>query len=198
MRDVRSRPGVVALGAVVLVASLISGCTTSVVREVPPSPDMSVWMVGDSLASGTVEDMVPRPFAAVSPGAGFTPHPPTMVIDTATEAIEAFGAPETLLVMAGVGDTPGAPTEEIIAGMEEFLAAMQPYGMRIIWIAQPGYTYAQQLEPISQWMFTQPESIDCRFHKGTSIDGVHPDYYTPISMCVSAELADMGVVFTPR
>jgi hypothetical protein len=196
MRSVDRRWGWASLGSVVVVVSLLSACTGPVVRDYPPSPDISVWMVGDSLASGTAADMVPRPYAAVSPAAGFTTYPPTMVIDTATEAIEAFGAPETMLVMAGVGDTPVATTEESIAGIEEFVAAMEPYGMRIIWIAEPGYSFAEKLEPLSQWMFSQPESIDCRFYKGTSTDGVHPFDYTPISRCVSANLVEMGVEFT--
>ena len=185
-----------ALGSLVVVGALLSGCTRPVVRDYPPPPTISVWMTGDSLASGTAADMVPRPFATVSPGAGFTEYPPSMVIETTTEAIEAYGPPDTLLVMAGVGDTPVASTEESIAGMQEFLQAMEPYGMRIIWIAEPGYSFVEKLEPLSQWMFSQPESVDCRAYKGSSTDGVHPFDYAPIARCVSARLAEMGVEFT--
>lgn len=185
-----------ALGSLVVVAALLSACTRPVPRDYPPPPTITAWMTGDSLASGTSVDMVPRPFAAVSQAAGFTEKAPTMVVDTITTAIQAHGAPDTLLVMAGVGDTPVATTEESIAGMEAFLQAMEPYGMRIIWIAEPGYALAAKLEPLSQWMFTQPEWVDCRVYKGVSTDGVHPVDYGPFSRCVSAELAKMGVEFT--
>jgi len=185
-----------ALGSVVAAGALLSACTRPVARAYPPPPDISVWMTGDSLASGTSVDMVPRPFAAVSQAAGFTEFAPTRVVDTITSAIAAHGAPDTLLVMAGVGDTPVATTEQSIAGMEAFVQAMEPYGMRIIWIAEPGYTLAAKLEPLSQWMFTQPESVDCRVYKGVSTDGVHPVDYGPFASCVNAELAKMGVEFT--
>jgi hypothetical protein len=186
----------VALVLVAVAGVLLSACTTPVRRAYPPPPTVSVWMTGDSLASGTATDMVPRPYATVSPAAGFTEYPPSMVIDTTLAAIQAHGAPDTLLVMAGVGDTPVATTAESIAGMEAFLDAMEPYGMRIIWVAEPGYRFVQKLEPLAQWMFSQPESIDCRHTKGTSVDGVHPANYAPIARCVSASLLQMGVQFT--
>jgi hypothetical protein len=152
-------------------------------------------MVGDSLASGTGTIMRPNPYIAVAAAAGFTDNSKNKVIDVAETALAQYGQPETMLVMSGVGDTPAAETAEILAGMEAFRDNMEARGIRLIWIAEPGYSFEEQLEPLSQWMFAQDESIDCRIHAGSSYDGVHPVSYRSLSQCVNARLAEMGVTF---
>ncbi len=154
-----------------------------------------MWLVGDSLGAGTAELMAPNPYMKVGPGAGFTEYAPSLALGLALEAIAQHGAPETMLVMAGVGDTPRAATPEILAGMEDFSDQMEALGVRLVWIAEPGYTYKQKLEALSQWMFTQPESVDCRIHAGSSFDGVHPLDYSGLAQCVSQEVANLGIDF---
>lgn len=188
---------IVAIVAVALAASLAAaGCTGTPQGYVSLAPpEMSVWIVGDSLGSGTAVAMDPKPYMAVGPGAGFTQSAPSLALQVAEDAIAEHGPPETMLVMAGVGDTPGAESPPILAGMEQFKTEMEALGIRLVWIAEPGYTLADELEPLSQWMFTQPESVDCRIHAGSSFDGVHPLDYSSMAECVSQEVDDLGVQF---
>jgi hypothetical protein len=153
-------------------------------------------MAGDSLSWGTAQEMRPRPYSVATGGAGFTQYAFGSILHNVETAIAQYGRPETLLVMGGVSDTPRATTEESLAGMEEFKAAMAALGLRLIWVAEPGFSYEAQLEPLSEWMLDQPESIDCREHKGWSIDGVHPESYVGMAACVDAALVDLGVEFT--
>jgi hypothetical protein len=188
------RRPVLAAGAVLL--AVAAGCSSSPTRLPVPPPDISVWMVGDSLSWGTAQEMNPRPYPVVSGGAGFTEYAFALVLDNVTQAIAQHGQPETMLVMAGVADTPKATTEESLAGMEEFDAAMTALGIRLIWVAEPGFSYATQLEPLSDWVLGHPESIDCRQFKGWTVDGVHPEDYNAMADCVNGALVDLGVQFT--
>ncbi len=172
------------------------GCSTPGPALLPaPPPEISVWIAGDSLASVLGASMSPRPHAVVSGGAGFTSYAPGNILANTEEHIALYGQPETLLVHGGVSDSPRATTSEIIAGMEAYKAAMLALGIRLIWIAQPGYTYFDQVAPLSVWALSQPESIDCRDQSGWSIDGVHPVDSTLIARCVDAALVDLGVEF---
>lgn len=160
-----------------------------------PPPSAPVWIVGDSLASGTGYAMVPRPHQIVSGGAAFTEYAPSLIIDNTEAHIAQHGAPETMLVIGGVGDVQMADAAEIIAGMEQFESAMQAHGIRLIWVAEPGFTFVNELVPLANWMLAHPDSIDCRYYKGWSIDGVHPVDYTDFARCVSAHVAALGVDF---
>ncbi len=153
-------------------------------------------MVGDSLASGTAAAMRPRPHQVVSGGGAFTEYAPSLILDVTLAHIDQHGPPETMLVIGGVADVQRAAAAEVIAGMELFKAEMESRSIRLIWIAEPGFTFADKLEPVSEWVLTQPESIDCRAYKGWSIDGVHPVDYTPFARCVDAQVAALGVEFT--
>ncbi len=174
------------------------GCTKSGPAALPaPPPEISVWITGDSLASGTGYEMRPRPHSVLSGGAAFTEYAPGLILDNTEEHIALYGQPETLLVLGGVADTPRAETSEIIAGMEEFKAAMLARGIRLIWIAEPSYgALAPKVAPLSAWAFGQPESIDCLSQAGPAmLDGVHLVSYTLFAQCVDAELVKLGVEF---
>jgi hypothetical protein len=184
------------VAAAMIATAVLAGCAAPpAVESVEPPPSISVWIVGDSLASGTAYAMVPRPHQVVSGGAAFTEYAPSLIIDNTEAYIAQHGAPETMLVIGGVGDVQMADAPEIIAGMEQFESAMQAHGIRLIWVAEPGFTFVNELVPLANWMLTHPDSIDCRFHKGWSIDGVHPVNYSAFGGCVSNAVAALGVTF---
>jgi hypothetical protein len=179
-----------------ITTAVLAGCSPPPPGvSVEPPPSAAVWIVGDSLASGTAYAMNPRPHQVVSGGAAFTEYAPSLILDNTQAHIGEHGPPETMLVIGGVGDVQMASPAQIIAGMEQFKAEMLAHGIRLIWIAEPGFTFVNELVPLADWVFAQPESIDCRFHKGWSIDGVHPVDYTSFAACVNNALNAMGVAF---
>jgi hypothetical protein len=189
-----------ALAPVLVAVAVAAGCTTAPTSSSPlPPPTVSVWFAGDSNAGHTSDLMVPRPWHSAVGGSGFTTSALSLVLDNTEAQIAQYGAPETLLVMAGVVDTPHRPTADIIAGMEEFKAAMLAHGVRLIWVAEPAWKFADRVEPLSQWALSQPESIDCRSAAGAAdYDGVHPKSFANLARCMDLAVAALGVEFHAR
>ena len=99
--------------------------------------------------------------------------------------------------MGGVNDVkPGFNPQDIIDGIIELRGQMTSRGIETILIAQPAWTFSTYLQPVSDWINTQPNSIDCRSVAGSSSDGIHPSNYVPFATCIDDALLDMGVIWT--
>lgn len=157
---------------------------------------MSVWMAGDSNAGATANTMSPRPYSAAAGGAGFTPYSSKSIQGETQARIDANAPPETLLVIGGVIDAVHTTSAEIIAAMTDFETDMTAQGIRVVWVAEPAWSLAAEVAPLSAWILTRPDHIDCRAYAGTtSLDGVHPVDFKPFAACVNAEAAALGVTF---
>jgi hypothetical protein len=137
--------------------------------------------------------MYPHPYRTAQGGTGFTTARLEVVSDQISSEIAEHGAPETIVIMAGVIDvSKGATTAAIIAEMASVEADLVSQDINVVWLAEPGWTYAAQLAPIVDWVKTRPNWIDCRASAGASQDGIHPNSYTAMAACVNVELAGLG------
>jgi hypothetical protein len=177
---------------------VVGACASPVSAPPPPGPDMSVWMAGDSNAGATASTMNPAPYNAAAGGSGFTLYSARLIQETIQERIDTYGPPETLLVIGGVIDSVRATSAEIIAAMADFETDMTAQGIRVVWIAEPAWTLAAEVAPLSAWILTRPDHIDCRAYAISSYDGVHPIDFKPFAACVNTEAAALGVTFVDR
>jgi hypothetical protein len=193
-----SRRGWVAIWAlaVLVPTSLVLGsCSVTPGGPAAPDPGMSVWMTGDSNAGATAATMSPRPYSVAAGGAGFTSYSSKSIQGETQDRIDANAAPETLLVIGGVIDAVRATSAEIIAAMSDFESDMTAQGVRVVWVAEPAWTLAAEVAPLSAWILTRPDHIDCRASAGGTYDGVHPVDFKPFAACVNLEAAALGVTF---
>jgi hypothetical protein len=102
------------------------------------------------------------------------------------------------MVIGGVIDAVRATSAEIIAAMADFEADMTSQGIRVVWVAEPAWTLAAEVAPLSAWILTRPDHIDCRASAGSSFDGVHPVDFKPFAACVNTEATALGVTFVDR
>jgi hypothetical protein len=191
------RAGAVALVAVFAV--LAASCTTSSrpPQAPPPPDDTPVWMLGDSLAWATASRMRPLPYVGAVGASGFTSGSRSLILDNVLPLLYQYPNPTHVLVMGGVNDIKvGITTQDIVDGMQALEAEMTAQGITTVWVAEPAWTLADRLNPVADWINTQPLSIDCRAYAGTSSDGIHPVDYVPMATCIDAALADMGIIWT--
>ena len=186
----------IAVGAIALVGA---SCTSPPAGpgglQAPPTVD--VWMVGDSLSYGTGFQMSTTPWLGSAGASGFTSSGQTVILDDVLAAISAYGAPDHVLVMAGVMDVAGGQTTlDITTAMQAFEDSMTGQGVGVVWVAEPGYQYSGGLDLLADWINTKPLSVDCRSlagpHKG---DFVHPNSYVAMAGCVADAVTTLGITW---
>ena len=181
--------------AVVAVAIVLAGCATEPqAPQVPPSAP--VWVVGDSLATGTGFSVFdPRPYVWGVGAAGFTSGANSTILGNTTQQLTTNSArPLTMLVVGGVNDLAiNATIAQITTQMAAFEAAMTKRGITVVWVKEPGWSRADQMLPIYQWQETRAHWIDCLYAKGPNMpgDGDHPFSYTDFGACVGNKLRVM-------
>jgi hypothetical protein len=182
---------------IALCVGILGACAPAPLQAPQPPPTVDVWMAGDSLAAGTANFMIPRPYNAAKGAAGFTSFSRTKILDNTQEMIDLYGPPSVVIAMGGVTDTNrGLTTSTITDGMVEFQEAMDAQGIEVVWLAEPAWQRAAELTPVSDWLLQTYDAIDCRAHTGpVGQDGIHPVSYRTFSSCVNSELTTRGVEF---
>ncbi len=174
-----------------------AGCTTPSSGGPPPPPEVPVWMTGDSNSASTGHLMPTRPWVGSVGAAGYTASSRSMVVDDIIASIDAYGPPETVLVMAGVIDVArGVLTSEITAGMQSLEDEMTSRGIEVVWVAEPGWAYQAGLQELADWINAKPLSVDCRHLAGApTSDGVHALSYDLMAACVADEVTALGITW---
>ena len=183
------------VAALLLVAGL-AGCTPSGGSAPTVPPTAPVWVVGDSLATGTGFSMTdPRPYVWGVGAAGFTAGANTTVLANTQHQIDTYGSrPRTMLAVGGVNDLAiNASITQIESDMVIFETAMAAQGIAVVWVLEPAWSREAQLQPLYAWQRTRPRSIDCLAAKGPNMpgDGDHPFDYTNFGACVWTKLRAM-------
>ena len=183
----------------VLALALLGGltaCTPSGGSAPVMPPTSPVWVVGDSLATGTGFSMTdPRPYVWGVGASGFTSGANTTILANTQHQIDTYGArPRTMLAVGGLNDLAiNASIAQIEADMVVFENAMAAQGIAVVWVLEPAWSREAQLQPLYAWQRTRARSIDCLAAKGPNMpgDGDHPFDYTDFGACVGAKLRSM-------
>ena len=195
----RSTGLVGALALVAVFAVLAGSCSTSPRPALAPPPpdDTPVWMLGDSMAWATAARLRPLPYVAAVGASGFTTGSRTLILENVLPLLDQYPNPTHVLVMGGANDIKvGITTQDIVDGMLALEAEMTARGITTVWIAEPAWALAERLDPVADWINSQPLSIDCRAYAGSSVDGIHPADYVPMARCIDAALVDLGIIWT--
>lgn len=154
-------------------------------------------MVGDSVSLGVGVAMATRPWVSSVGNSGFSPNAQTRIIDNTLTKINLHGAPDAVLVMAGVVDIArGRTAADTIVYMQDYETDMNDLGVDVVWFAEPGWTWQDAgLDDIATWINSRPNSVDCRGQAGPTMDGVHPMDYTAISQCTANGVTALGLTW---